>query len=348
MMDPNIVQKLKTRNTLVVVASSIIIIAGIKAASSILIPILLAFFLAIITSPPFLWMSKKGIPKALSILTIIIVLLAVIFLFGLLIGTSIADFTSKLPQYQAKLETQVQMLTTYLIEKNIIEPDFKITEAINPGSILNIVGDTLNQVSSLFTDVFLIMFLVVFILLEAASIPIKLKIIFRHSNDKLSRIENIYSGINKYIGIKTIISIITGLLVYILLIFIGVDYPLLWGVLAFALNYIPNIGSIIAAVPPLLLTIIQLGFIEAVWILVGYLVINTIMGNIVEPKYMGSGLGLSTLVVFLSLIFWGWIMGPIGMLLSIPLTITIKIILDSSPETRWLAILLSSEKDYSK
>ena len=123
----------------------------------------------------------------------------------------------------------------------------------------------------------------------------------------------------------------------------GVDYPLLWAVLAFALNYIPTIGSIIALIPPLLLTIIQLGFINAMIVLLGYLVINTIMGNILEPKFMGKGLGLSTLVVFISLLFWGWVLGPIGMLLSVPLTITIKIALDSSDETRWLAILLGSE-----
>ena len=123
------------------------------------------------------------------------------------------------------------------------------------------------------------------------------------------------------------------------------DYPLLWAVLAFALNYIPTVGSIIALIPPVLLSIVQLGFVEAIIILIGYVVINTIMGNILEPKFMGKGLGLSTLVVFLSLIFWGWVLGPIGMLLSVPLTITIKIALDSADETRWLAILLGPESD---
>lgn len=335
----------KTKNILVTTASIVIILAGIKAAESILVPILLSSFIAIISSPLYLWMLEKKIPKLIAIVFIILVFLAFIFLFGLLIGTSIADFTSKLPQYQLKLESQTQLIIAWLIEEKILEPDFRLTSAINPGSILSIIGDTLNQLSGLFTTGFLVAFIVVFMLLEASSIPLKFKKMFNNSVSKLRRSEVVYYNINKYIGIKTIISLITGILVYLLLLFIGVDYPLLWGILAFAFNYIPNIGSIIAAIPPILLAIIQFGFIDAIWVLMGYLVINTIMGNIIEPKFMGQGLGLSTLVVFLSLIFWGWLLGPVGMLLSVPLTMTIKIVLDSSEETRWLAILLGPEKD---
>ena len=335
----------KAKNILVIIASSIVIIAGIKSAATILIPLLLSFFIAIICAPPFLWLRTKGIPKFLAILLIILVFLIFVFLIGLLVGTSIADFTSKLPQYQSRLENQTQQLVEWLKTNEIIEPDFKITNEINPSSILIFVGNTLNQLSSIFTDTFLIVFNVIFILLEASTFPLKMKKILNQSTEKLRRIEVIYHKINRYISMKTIISIITGLLVYIFLLIIGLDYSLLWGVLAFALNYIPNIGSILAAVPAILLTIIQLGVWEAVWVLVAYIIINTIMGNVIEPKFMGKGLGLSTLVVFISLIFWGWLLGTIGMLLSIPLTIAVKIILDSSDETKWLGILLGPEKD---
>jgi predicted PurR-regulated permease PerM len=119
----------------------------------------------------------------------------------------------------------------------------------------------------------------------------------------------------------------------------------LWGLLALLLNYIPNIGSILASVPAILLALIQLGVGKAVIVLVGYLVINIIIGNVLEPKIMGRGLGLSTLVVFLSLVFWGWVFGPVGMLLSVPLTMTVKIALDSNEDTRWISTLLGSETD---
>ena len=335
--------KNKTAQVLIILASFVIIVAGMKAAESIIVPFLLAVFISIVTSPPFFWLQKKGIPKGLALLFVILFFLLVISLIGVLIGTSVTDFTTKLPFYQAKLQDQTQAVITWLTEKKFIEPDFKLSNAFNPASVLQIVGDTFNQVGNLFANGFLILLTVIFMMLEISGLPVKFKKILSKPDESISRFQSVFQDINKYIAIKTWISLATGLLVYILLLIVGVDYAILWAVLAFALNFIPTIGSIIALIPPTLLTIIQLGFGEAVVVLVGYVVINTIMGNILEPKFMGKGLGLSTLVVFLSLIFWGWILGPIGMLLSVPLTITIKIALDSSDETRWLAVLLGPD-----
>lgn len=333
----------KTLQVLLILASFTVIVAGMKAAESIIVPFLLAVFISIVASPPFFYLQKKGLPKAIALLLVIFAFLVIIFLIGLLIGTSVNDFTSKLPTYQQKLQNETQAVMAWLVEKKFIEPDFELLNAFNPSSILKIVGDTFNQVGNLFANGFLILLTVIFMTLEITSIPVKLKKVSSNPENSISQVQSVFQNINKYIAIKTWISLGTGLLVYILLIIIGVDYPLLWAVLAFVLNYIPTIGSIIALIPPVLLTIIQLGFIESFIVLVGYLVINTIMGNILEPKFMGKGLGLSTLVVFLSLIFWGWVLGPIGMLLSVPLTITIKIALDSSDETKWLAVLLGPE-----
>jgi len=335
--------KNKTTQVLIILASFVIIVAGMKAAESIIVPFLLAVFISIVASPPFFWLQKKGIPQGLSLLFVILFFLIVISLIGVLIGTSVTDFTTKLPFYQAKLQDQTQAVITWLIEKKFIEPDFKLSNAFNPASILLIVGDTFNQIGNLFANGFLILLTVTFMMLEISGLPVKLKKILTKPDESIVRFQSVFQDINKYIAIKTWISFGTGLLVYILLLIIGVDYAILWAVLAFALNYIPTIGSIIALIPPTLLTIIQLGFGEAIIVLIGYLVINTIMGNILEPRFMGKGLGLSTLVVFLSLIFWGWILGPIGMLLSVPLTITIKIALDSSDETRWLSVMLGPD-----
>lgn len=134
----------------------------------------------------------------------------------------------------------------------------------------------------------------------------------------------------------------TGLVITIFLLVVGIDYALMWGFLAFFLNYVPTIGSFIAAIPAVLLAIVQMGFGHAALIAGGYLVINIVISNLIEPKFMGRGLGLSTLVVFLSLVFWGWVLGPVGMLLSVPLTITVKIALESSPKTRKVAIFLGT------
>ena len=333
----------KTFQLLLILASFVIIIAGMKAAEAIVVPFLLGAFLPIITSPPFIWMQKKGVPKVLALLFIIVAFLSVLFLIGVLIGTSVNDFTSNLPFYKEKLTNQTQALINWLVEKNYVKPDFQLTKILNPAAVLNVVANALNQLSGIFADGFLILFTVIFMSLEINTLPRKLKKVFNNPDKSLSQVNEIYQNINRYIGIKTLTSLGTGVLVYIFLLIVGVDYPLLWGVLAFVLNYIPTIGSIIAVIPPLLLSLVQLGFIEAIVVLAGYITINTIIGNILEPKFMGMGLGLSTLVVFLSLVFWGWVLGPIGMILSVPLTITIKIALDSSEETRWLAVMLGPE-----
>ncbi len=333
----------KSFQIMVILASFVIIVAGMKAAESIIVPFLLSLFISIIALPPFLWLQEKKIPRGIALVVIILAFLGFIFLIGILIGTSVNDFLIKLPVYEQKLQSQTQVVIAWLVEHELIESDFQISSSFNPSVIFTLVGDTLNQVSNLFTNGFLILLTVIFIMLEEVSIPVKVKKMVANPEESLKRIQAVTYNINKYIAIKTVISLVTGLLVYFFLLIIGIDYPLLWGVLAFALNFIPTIGSIIALIPPLLLTIIQFGFGKALIVLIGYVVINTIMGNILEPKFMGKGLGLSTLVVFLCLIFWGWVLGPIGMLLSVPLTITIKIALDSSDETRWLAILLGPE-----
>jgi AI-2 transport protein TqsA len=335
--------KNNTTQVLIILASFIIIIAGMKAAEDLVVPFLLAAFLATIISPPFIWLQKKGIPKGIALLLIIIFFLAALFLIGVLIGTSANDFTKNLPFYEQKLSNQTQALVSWLIEKDFIEPNFELTKAINPAAILNFVGSTLNQLSGIFADGFLILFTVIFMSLEITTLPEKLKKIFDDPERSLSQVSQVYHNINKYIGMKSLTSLGTGVSVYLFLLIVGVDYALLWGVLAFVLNFIPTIGSILAVIPPLLLTIVQLGFVESLIVLAGYIVINTLIGNIIEPKFMGRGLGLSTLVVFLSLVFWGWVLGPVGMLLSVPLTITIKIVLDSSDETRWLSVLLGPE-----
>lgn len=334
----------KTSQFILVIASIVIIVAGMKAAASIMIPFLLAAFIAIIVSPPFYWLQKKKIPKVAALLIVILLFLFFIFIIALLIGTSINDFTTKIPFYEAKLKNQTDAVITWLYEKGITEKAIELDEIFNPAAILKVVGNALTEISGIFTNGFLILLTVAFMMLEVSSLPLKLKKIFKDPDNSINRVQSIFNSINKYIAIKTWISLATGLFATILCFIIGVDYPVLWGMLAFVLNYIPTIGSLIALIPPVLLTVVQIGPLEGLIVLIGFIVINTVMGNILEPKLMGRGLGLSTLVVFLSLIFWGWVLGPIGMLLSVPLTIAIQIIFDSSEETKWIAVLLGSEK----
>jgi len=166
--------------------------------------------------------------------------------------------------------------------------------------------------------------------------------------NSLGYLDKIGQSIRNYLSIKTVISFGTGVFIWLWLLVIGVDYAVLWGVIAFLLNYIPNIGSIIAAVPTMLLALVQLGTGSMIWTGIGYLIVNTVMGNIVEPRIMGRGLGLSTLVVFLSLIVWGYILGTVGMFLSVPLTMALKIVLEQNEKTKWMSIMLGTGQETRK
>jgi predicted PurR-regulated permease PerM len=201
-------------------------------------------------------------------------------------------------------------------------------------------GLLFNELSTLLANGFLVLLLVVFISLEADGLPAKLRAVYGADCKQIRQLQKFNAGVKHYMSIKTMVSLVTGGLVSVCLLVIGVEYPFMWGMLAFAFNFIPNIGSIIAAVPPVLLAMVQLGPGSSLAVAVCYLVINMVMGNVVEPRVMGKGLGLSTLVVFLSLLFWGWLLGPIGMFLSVVLTMKLKILLDSNEDTQWLALLL--------
>jgi predicted PurR-regulated permease PerM len=216
---------------------------------------------------------------------------------------------------------------------------------IHPGWVMSLAGGIFSALSSVLTDAFLILLTVVFILLEAADLPKKLRLVLKNPERSLSTIEKFSQSAKRYLVIKTLISATIGVVIWLWLLILGVDYPVFWGTLSFLLNYVPNIGSIIAALPVALLALVQLGVGSALLTVLGFVVVHIVVGNIIEPKLTGKGLSLSTLVVFLSLVFWGWVLGPIGMILSVPMTSLVTIALESYEETRGLAIMLGCDTE---
>ena len=315
-------------------------VAGIRAAGALLVPFLLSAFIAVISAPLLPWLKRRHVPAALGIPLII----AAVTILGVsviaLVGTSVKDFTENLPSYQERLHDEMEGVLEWLAAKGIEAPQDVILENFNPDTAVQLFGKMVSGLGSAFSSTFLIILTVVFILLEASSLPGKLRAIAEGQTDSLAGIDRIVADVRHYMVLKTAVSLLTGVLVGLWLAILGVDYPVMWGMLAFLLNYVPNIGSIIAAVPAVLLAFIQLGLSKALFAAGGYVVVNVIVGNVIEPRLLGKGLGLSTLVVFVSLVFWGWLLGPVGMLLSVPLTMTAKIALATSDETRWIAILL--------
>jgi AI-2 transport protein TqsA len=328
---------------ILILACFIIVVAGMKAASSILVPFFLAVFIAVICAPPLFWLQRKGVPKVLALVVILAGILIVGALFGALIGPSLNAFLSSLPDYQEQLSTHMMTSINWLHEKGINIPKEEVASAFHPGWMMSLAGNILSTLSNVLTDTFLILLTVVFILLEAADLPKKLRIVLKNPERSLSTIGQFSHHAKRYLVIKTILSATEALAIWVWLLILGVDYPILWGTLVFLLNYVPNIGSIVAALPVILLALVQLGVGSALLTALGFAVVNIVVGNIVEPKLTGKGMSLSTLVVFLSLVFWGWVLGPVGMILSVPMTSLVKIALESYEKTRGLAFMLGSD-----
>ena len=328
---------------LLVSAALVIVIAGMRAAAPLLTPFLLAIFIAVLTAPPLFFLRNRGVPTGVALLLVILALVAAGSGLAALIGGSLNDFSANLPHYEERLQQQVGEMKGWLGGLGVHLPNEALTSLLDPAKAMHLAGQMISGVGGLLANAFLILLTVIFLLLEAAHMPAKLQAALSAPEKSLQRLGSIARNINHYMAIKAATSLLTGLIVTLWLWFLGVDYPVLWGTVAFLLNFVPNIGSIIAAVPAVLLALVQLGLGSALWTAAGYLLVNILIGSVLEPKVMGHGLGLSTLVVFISLVFWGWVLGPVGMFLSVPLTMTLKIALDSSRQTRPAAILLGSD-----
>lgn len=336
----------KQRNAIVSVAAVVVIIYGMQFAKSLLVPFLVALFLALITVRPMLWMQRKRVPAIIAALIIVVVIMAILSVVGTIVGRSVADFTAALPSYQERLDVIVDGAVQFGVDKLGMDGlSSDVRDMLNPGIVMNFVARFLNGLRGVLTNVFLIFITMVFMLLEASSFRTKVTAAFGDTPATFDKQRQFLNDLGRYLGIKTVVSFATGFLAWLITWSVGLDFPLLWGMLAFLLNYVPTIGSIIAAVPPVLLAVVQLGAGEALAVTAGYVGINIMFGNFLEPRLMGYGVGISPLVVFVGLIFWGWVFGPIGMLLSVPLTMTLKLALESSEETRWIAIFLGSERD---
>ena len=325
---------------LITLAALVVVIAGMRAASSLLVPFLLALFIAVLIAPPLYWLRRKGLPGSLATLIVLAAFVLAMLLLALLVGGSLDAFSQNLPLYQARLQMHTEALLQWLNGQGVHISRQFITEYLDPAKAMKLATSILSGMGGMLTNGFLILITVVFLLLEASSLPAKWRAAFRQPEKSLQQLRTITDDINQYMGIKTLTSLATGLSISLCLLLVGVDFPVLWGTLAFLLNFVPNIGSIIAAIPAVLLALIQLDAGAAMLVILAYVVVNVIIGTFLEPRFMSRGLGLSTLVVFLSLVFWGWVLGPVGMLLSVPLTITAKIALDNNAHTRWIAILL--------
>lgn len=325
---------------LIVMAALAIILIFLRLAAPIVAPLLLAAFIAIVASPLLGWMRRKGLPKWVALAIIILVLLDVGSIFALVTTGALEGLRESLPGYRERFTLLTQQFEYWLESVGITGSRDALSDAFNPANAIMIVRAALSNVSGALASGFLILLAVIFMLLEAPDLKTKVRKAFHLKEESEVRLLRASSALKRYLLIKTLTSFATALCVWILLWFFGIDFAILWTLLAFVLNFVPFVGAVLMTIPAVLMALLQTDLQTMILVALGYIVINTVIGNILEPRIMGRGLGISTLAVFLSILFWGWLFGTVGVFLSVPLTMALMIALDASPSTRPIAILL--------
>ncbi|MEL7061154.1 MAG: AI-2E family transporter [Acidobacteriota bacterium] len=366
----------KGSRILLILAALVIVVAGLREIRPIALPMLVALFLSILSAPLVSWLMRRRVPKLGAVALTVLANVAVVAMLGLAAGGSMRAFATSLPTYQERLEERAAATLDWLEERGIdtsqldwlqdredaAEPTLPAPVTLPPpvappvgeaaeempagialSDLASFVGSTLRGLASIVGFLLLVLVLMVFLLLEGPNLPQRLRIALGWKDRDLQRLAIIRLQVQRYLGYKTLVSLATGLLVGVWVWILDVEFPVMLGLIGFLLNYIPTIGSILAAVPAVVLALADLGPAHALAVVFGYLVVNMLLGNFIEPHLMGRRLGLSTLVVFLSLLFWGWLWGPVGMLLSVPLTMILRIALENTEDLRWLALMLAAK-----
>ncbi len=320
----------------------VVIVAGLKMAAQAVIILFLSIFIASILTPLFLGLEKRGVPRPLAFILILTLILGGLFFMATILANSVEGFARNLPVYEEKLREGAQLWSMKLGGMGITVDPKLMLESLDIRTFVTMGGRAAGNLGIFLSKAVLVVIGVAFILFEAPHFGEKLHRIFQGREESLRNFSLFSHTIQKYFSIKTLTSLLTGTVITLMLLYFDIQYAVLWGFLGFLLNFIPVIGSLLAAIPAILLALFYKDMSTVVWLIVLYVLINNLISNVLEPKIMGDGLGLSPAVIFFSLIFWGWVLGPVGMFLAVPLTMTLKIAFDSHPQTRWLGILMSN------
>jgi predicted PurR-regulated permease PerM len=334
-------------------AAAVIVAAGLKAAGSMIVPLLVAACMAAAMAPIVHWLKRFRLPTYAAVTLTILISLAVLVGFGALVAVAASDLTDSVPKLERALTDAKQDLAAWLAQ-NRLSRFAPMVMNFDPGKLSEgIVTGVLLAVPDALSCFGVVLFVVIFILLEAATFHQKLQHALHWRPERLGDVQNTIHEVQKYLLVKSWISAAMGILCGLWCAVMSLDNAVLWGVVTFAFNFVPVFGPILATIGPVATAFLQLGTMPAVGLLAGLLLVHNVLGNIVEPKVLGRALGLSPLVITLAMVTWGWLLGPVGALLSVPLTMVVKIIFANTEDLRWIAVLLGpgegrEEQEYAE
>jgi AI-2 transport protein TqsA len=339
---------------LLTAACLVVVLAGMKAAASFFVPVVLAFFLSVLSYPMMRWLREHRVPHWIGVLVTVTVNVGVL-VFVIQAGVHLLTrMQHELPYYIKGLKGLLDQGAIWLQNQGAVEAPAMLDQMWDWQGLGNnqnivqglttIMGSTVGTAASVVSTTTVVMILMVFILMEAVGTRGRLAAVKVAGGPDFGQLLESASDIQKYLVIKTSISIVTGFLAGVWCWMFDLPYAVLWGIVAFLMNYIPAVGSIMAGVPPVLLALVTSGFGSAFGVMLGYLGINTALGTFLEPLLLGRRFGASPLVIVTSVIFWGWMWGPVGMFLAVPLTMMVKMMLGHSDEFRWMAVAMAKKK----
>ncbi len=335
-----------TIRVLIAIAAAGITLVFMQRAAEIINALFLAWIIVLVASPLLHWLARKGAPVWLSFVLTLISILAAFVVFSLIMVVAVDRFVEAVPQYAAELDVLVASIQNALNSIGINQTDSRsILSIVDPEKLLTTLGGFLGGLIGTVSNLILVILLIIFLLLDAFNAPAKLLEEIKTGNLYLQRYLHISESLRKYIFITTVVGLTTGFFDTIWFILLGVSFPVLWGILAFLMSYIPTLGFWLAAIPPTLLALLESGPTTALLVFLGVVLINGFAENIVKPKYMGEGLHLSPFMVIFSVIFWAGVLGPLGAILGVPMTLMFKqLVLEADDQNRWIARLMSSKE----
>src|SRR3954447_15314204 len=329
----------------VALAATVVVVVGMRLAAPILNPFLFAVVLALLFGPLYAWLGRRGLPTPLALLIMLLFVGAIFLGLSFTLGASISRFTERLGFYASQLDGQLDDLDALIGRLGLSNVD--LHDVVKPGALAEALGVVLAGIAGFLGDLFLILAIMLFLLAEGSAMMGRLRASVPGDDPRVAGLIEVGHNVVRQFGLRAIVNLFTAVGVTLLLVLLGVDFPLLWGVLTFFLSFVPYVGLALAVAPAVLLALAEFGLSRAIVVIVAVVVVNVLAENVLSPVLMGRGLDLSPTVVFLSFIFWAWVLGGPGAFLAVPITLFVIGILGTFPETRWLASLMGASSPSS-
>ena len=323
---------------MVFLAATVVVLAGIRLGAPILNPIFFAVVLTLLFSPVYAWLKRRGLPTPLALVVMLVGLTILFLALFFILSISITRFSERVGFYVTQLDVELDNLDVLLERLGLSNVDLQ--EVVNPSALAGALGVVLSGIAGFLSDLFLILMITLFLLGEGPAMMNRLRASVAEDNPQVTRLTSVGQSVVRQFGLRAIVNLVTGAGVTILLLVLGVDFPLLWGILTFFLSFVPYIGLVLAVTPAVVLALAEFGVDRALLVAAGVIVINVLAENVLSPMMMGRGLNISPTIVFLSFIIWAWLLGGPGAFLALPITLFVAVMFDTFPETRWLASLI--------